>query len=408
MNEDLLTGTVAELGVELGVVVVASAVLAVAANFLRQPIIIAYIVAGFVFGPHSPWADLQLVKHIPFIEGAGTLGLILLLFLLGIVLHPDRLVHMFRQASLVTLGTSAAFFLIGFGGALGISRMAPAFYSLTVTEAFYIGCAAAFSSTLLVVKLLPTRRLHESEVGTVAIGILIVQDIMAIAILIVTSSAAAAGQGDTSFYWKVPLGLAMLAAAFPVEQFIVRRLMHKVETYTELLLVVSLAWCFFLAEGARNLGFSREIGAFVAGLTLARSPVSLYIWETVAPLRDFFIILLFFSLGSRVDVDRTLPALPLAAALAMVLVLVKPYLFRGALRLAGNAPGLAREAGWRLGQSSEFAFVIGLLALVNGLIRQSAFDVILLATLISLVLSTYLVVLKYPTPLGVSEKLRQR
>jgi glutathione-regulated potassium-efflux system ancillary protein KefC len=403
MTEELIV----ELGFELGVVVVASAILAVVADFLRQPIIIAYVVAGFVFGPYSPWPALRLVNYTPFIEGAGTLGLVLLLFLLGVVLHPDRLLHIFRKASLVTLATSGAFFLIGFGGAMGVSVLAPAAFPLTATEAFYIGCAAAFSSTLLVVKLLPTRRLHESAVGTVAIGILIVQDLLAIVILIVTSSTAAAAQADTSFYWKVPLGVVLLAAAFPFEQIVLRRLMHKVETYTELLLVLSLAWCLLMAEGARSLGFSREIGAFVAGLTLARSPVSLYIWEKVAPLRDFFIILLFFSLGARVDVDRVLPALPLAAVLALTLVLAKPYLFGAALGLAGTEPALAREAGWRLGQSSEFAFVIGLLALVHGMIRQPAFDVILLATLISLVLSTYLVVLKYPTPLGVSENLRQ-
>jgi Kef-type K+ transport system membrane component KefB len=399
MNESLI--------LELAVVIVAAAVLAVLADLARQPILIAYIAAGLAFGPHSPWPALALVRHTDFIEGAGALGLVLLLFLLGIVLHPDRLVNMFRRASLITLGTSAVFFAIGFGAAEAVSALAPVAFPLTLAEAFYIGCAAAFSSTLLVVKLLPTRRLHESAVGTLAIGILIVQDVLAIGILIAMGAGAAAARAEAAVYWQVPLGIAMLAAAFPAEQYALRPLMRKAEAYPELLLVLALAWCLLLAEGSRHLGFSREIGAFVAGLTLARSPVSLYIWEKVAPLRDFFIILLFFSLGARVDVVGMLPALPLAAVLAMVLALVKPYLFSAVLRVAGTESALAREAGWRLGQSSEFAFVIGLLALVQGFIGQAAFDVILLATLISLVLSTYLVVLKYPTPLGVSEDLRQ-
>jgi glutathione-regulated potassium-efflux system ancillary protein KefC len=391
----------------LGVVVVVSAILAVVADLLRQPIIIAYILAGFLCGPHSPWADLQLVKQTSFIEGAGTLGLVLLLFLLGLVLHPDRLLRIFRQASLVTLATSSLFFILGFGGALVVSRAVPGQAPLNRVDALYIGCAMAFSSTLLVVKLLPTRRLHESAVGTVAIGILIVQDVLAILILIATSSQAAALQADTSVYWKVPAGVAMLAAAFPFEQYLLRRLMRKVENYPELLLVLGLAWCLLLSEAARTMGFSREIGAFVAGLTLARSPVSLYLWEKVAPLRDFFIILLFFSLGARVDAERMLPLLPLAGGLALVLAVAKPWIFDRALRWSGTPRGLAREAGWRLGQSSEFAFVIGLLALRTGYIGQAAFEVILLATLLSLVLSTYLVVLKFPTPLGISEKLRQ-
>ena len=262
---------------ELAVVMIGAAALAVLAGVARQPIIIAYVLAGVLFGPHSPWPVLRMVQHIDFIRNAGALGLVLLLFLLGMVLHPDRLLKMFRQASLATLATSVAFFGIGFAAVAGVSAAAPAVYPLTVIEAVYVGFAVAFSSTLLVVKLLPTRRLHESAVGTLVIGILIVQDALAILVLMVMAFWTAARGGDTGVYWKVPLGLGMLVAAFPVEQFALRRLMRKVETYPELLLVLSLAWCLLLAEAARGLGFSREIGAFVAGLAIARSPISLYI-----------------------------------------------------------------------------------------------------------------------------------
>jgi Kef-type K+ transport system membrane component KefB len=392
---------------ELAVVMIGAAILAVAADFARQPIIIAYVLAGVLFGPHSPWPLLRLVQHIDFIRNAGAMGLMLLLFLLGMVLHPDRLLKMFRQASFTTLSTSLAFFGIGFVVVAGASAAAPAVYPLTPLEAVYVGFAVALSSTLLVVKLLPTRRLHESAVGTLVIGILIVQDALAILVLLVMAFTAAARGGDTGVYWKVPLGLAMLAAAFPVEQYGLRRLMRKVETYPELLLVLSLAWCLLMAEGARNLGFSREIGALVAGLAIARSPISLYIWEKVAPLRDFFIVLLFFSLGALVNVADTLAVLPLAAVLALVLALVKPRLFVAAMRIEGTPRPLAREAGWRLGQSSEFAFVIAFLAVQLGHIGQTAFELILVTTLLSFILSTYLVVLKYHTPLGVSEGLRQ-
>ena len=392
---------------ELAVVMIGAAVLAVVADVARQPIIIAYVLAGVLFGPYSPWPALRLVQHIDFIRNAGALGLVLLIFLLGMVLHPDRLLSMFKQASFTTLATSASFFGIGFVVVAAVSRVAPTVYPLTPLEAVYVGLAVAFSSTLLVVKLLPTRRLHESAVGTLVIGILIVQDVLAILVLMVMAFSSAARGGDTSVYWKVPLGLAMLGAAFPVEQYVLRRLMRKVETHPELLLVLSLAWCLMMAEGVHSLGFSREIGAFAAGLAIARSPISLYIWEKVAPLRDFFIVLLFFSLGAMVNVADTLAVLPLAAVLAMVLALVKPRLFRAALRVEGAARPLAREAGWRLGQSSEFALVIAFLAIQLGHIGQTAFELILVTTLLSFIISTYLVVLKYPTPLGVSEGLRQ-
>jgi Kef-type K+ transport system membrane component KefB len=257
------------------------------------------------------------------------------------------------------------------------------------------------------VKLLPTRRLHESEVGNVAIGILIMQDALAILILFAMSARESVGHGGSAVYWQVPAGLAMLAAAFPVEQYVLRPLMRRVEGHPEMLLVLSLAWCLLMAEGAANLGFSRAIAAFVAGLTLARSPVSLYIWEKVAPLRDFFIVLLFFSLGAMVNVADVMPVLPLAAFVALLLAIVKPYLFRGALRMVRTKHALATEAAWRLGQSSEFALVIAMLAVRLGHISRATFELILVMTLLSFVVSTYLVVLRYPTPLGVSSRLRQ-
>ena len=342
-----------------------------------------------------------------FIRGVGGLGLVFLLFLLGLVLHPDRLWKIFRQASLVTLCSATTFFLAGFGLTVAVVALAPMAYDLTPVQMIFIGFTTAFSSTLLVVKLLPTRRLHESAVGTQAIGILIVEDVLAIAVLL---GMAAMAQTETAadVGWRLPLGLAMLAAAFPAERYGLRPLMRRIETFPELLFILSLAWCLALAEGAGALGFSREIGAFVAGLALARNPLSLYIWEKVAPLRDFFVVLLFFSLGALVDIRwQMMPAVLLAAFLALVLVLLKPYVFRLILRAFRTDRTLAEEAGWRLGQCSEFGLIIAFLARQQNLIGHQAFEIILMATLFSFLVSTYIVVLKYPSPLGVSPAMHQ-
>lgn len=392
---------------DLTVVIVGAAALAVLAHLARQPIIAAYIAAGFLLGPHSPVPALRLVEHAAFVRSVGALGLVLLLFLLGMVLHPERLLRIFRQASLVTLASATTFFLTGFAVAMGVAALARGTFVYDWRQALFIGATTAFSSTLLVVKLLPTRRLHESAVGTLAIGILIVEDLLAIVILVVmaVASGRAAAEG---VWWRLPAGLAMLAAAFPIEQYALRRLMRRLEAYPEVLFVLSLAWCVALAQGAEVLGFSREIGAFVAGLALARSPLSLYIWEKVAPLRDFFVVLLFFSLGALVDVRGDMvPVLLLAALLAIVFVLVKPYVFRWLLYAARADRALAREAGWRLGQCSEFGLVIAFLALDQGLITSRVFELILMTTLLSFLVSTYVVVLKYPSPLGVTSDMRQ-
>jgi len=400
------------LVLELAVVIVASAALAVAANYLRQPLIVAYLAAGVLFGPHSPVPPLRLISQVEFVRGTGGLGLVLLLFLLGLVLHPGRLLQIFRQASLVTLCSATTFFLVGVGVALGASYVAPRMYDLSFGQSLFIGCTTAFSSTLLVVKLLPTRRLHESAVGTLAIGVLIVEDILAIVILVVMAALSFAGAPATGLglVERLLLGVGMLAAAFPVERYLLERILRRTEKFPELTFVVSLAWCLALAEGAESLGFSREIGAFVAGLALARSPGSLYIWEKVVPVRDFFIVLLFFSLGAMVDARSAdlLPVVLLGGFLALILVLLKPYLFRFALRAARADRALAEEAGWRLGQCSEFGLVIAFLARSQGLIGDQAFHLILVTTLLSFLVSTYVVVLKYPSPLGVSAKLQER
>jgi Kef-type K+ transport system membrane component KefB len=396
---------------ELAVVMIASAALAVAAHYLRQPLIVAYLAAGLLFGPHSPVPPLRLISQVEFVRGTGGLGLVLLLFLLGLVLHPGRLLRIFRQASLVTLFSATTFFLVGVGVAAGAAHLAPGTYDLGFGQALFIGCTTAFSSTLLVVKLLPTRRLHESAVGTLAIGVLIVEDVLAIAILVVMAAASFGGTGSAlGIGWRLVLGVGMLAAAFPAERYLLERVLRRTDKYPELTFVVSLAWCFALAEGAELLGFSREIGAFVAGLALARSPVSLYIWEKVVPVRDFFTVLLFFSLGAMVDARSAAfgPVVLLGGLLALVLALLKPYLFRFALRAARAERALAEEAGWRLGQCSEFGLVIAFLARSQGLIGEQAFHLILVTTLLSFVVSTYIVVLKYPSPLGVTARLRER
>jgi len=338
---------------ELAIVIASAAVLAVAAHYLRQPLVVAYIAAGFLIGPHSPVPGLALMEQADFIRGVGELGLVLLLFLLGLVLHPGRLLQVFRQASLVTLCSATAFFGVGLGLSLAVGYVAGESLSLAPMHAVFIGFATAFSSTLLAVKLLPTRRLHESAVGTIAIGILIVQDVLAILVLVAMAVLGPGGGAARGVWWRLPMGIAMLAAAFPVEQYGLRRLMRHVEQYPELLFVLGVAWCFVLAEGAEALGFSREIGAFVAGLA------------------------------------------------------VKPYLFRLFLRAVRTERRLAEEAGWRLGQCSEFGLVVAFLALDQGLIGRQAFEIILVTTLLSFLVSTYIVVLKYPSPLGVSPGMHQ-
>ena len=171
--------------------------------------------------------------------------------------------------------------------------------------------------------------------------------------------------------------------------------------------LLAIGWCLGMAELATVLGLSAEIGAFIAGVVLASSPIALFIAESLKPLRDFFLVLFFFSLGAGFDIgviDKVvLPALTLAA----VLMLLKPPVFRWLLLRTGESEKRSHEVGYRLGQMSEFSLLLAVLALENQVIGAEASYLIQLATLLTFIVSSYIIVLKYPTPISVNSRLNR-
>jgi Kef-type K+ transport system membrane component KefB len=158
---------------------------------------------------------------------------------------------------------------------------------------------------------------------------------------------------------------------------------------------------------AHAFGLSHEIGAFIAGVTLAARPIALFIAESLKPLRDFFLILFFFSLGASFNIgilaDLVLPAVIIASAV----LAVKPWIFQKLLVYAGEKPNLSLEIGIRLGQNSEFALLIAVLGVESRFINQEVSYLIQIVTLLTFIVSSYLIVLKYPTPIAVSDRLRR-
>lgn len=377
------------------VVFTGAAVLATAALFARQAMIVAYILIGAIAGP----SGLALVEDAGWLSSVSEIGIMFLLYLLGLNMVPAQLWRMFREATNVTLLSSLVFFAIGIGLALALG--------FTLREAAVAGCAMMFSSTIIGLKLLPTTALHHQHMGQVIISILLLQDLVAIlALLILQGSAAVDGT-----YWPLVrqlLGLPLLIAiAWAAERWVIEPLLRRFDQIQEYMFLLVIAWCLALAELAGAFGLSHEIGAFVAGVVLASCPVSLYIADALRPLRDFFLILFFFSLGSRLDPATIAPALLPAVVLAAAALLAKPPVFGWLLRRAGEADRLARETGMRLGQISEFSLLVVVLALDTGVIGAHASNVIQLATVLTFVVSSYVIVLRYPTPIAVRDTLRQ-
>lgn len=372
-----------------------AAVLATLALYARQALPVAYIVLGVLIGPFG----LEMVTDPEAVRQMAEVGIMFLLFLLGLDLAPTELLHGLKEATLVTLGTSLVFALLGAGVAWGFGFSPP--------ESLLVGAAMMFSSTIIGLKLLPTTTLHHQHKGRLVTSILLLQDLIAIAILLFIQGFAGEGAVLTRFGLLL-IGLpALLGFAFLFSRYVLINLIHKFDKIREYIFLTAIGWCLGVSELGVFLGLSHEIGAFIAGVALATSPIALYIADSLKPLRDFFLVLFFVSLGAGFDLGVLPEVLAPALVLGGLMMLVKPWAFSWFLQRAGETPKLAFEVGVRLGQVSEFSLLIAVLALTSGLVGREASYLIQAATLLTFVASTYFVVLTYPTPVAVSDRLRR-
>ena len=377
---------------DIGIVIMASALLAWLSLLLRQPIIIAYILAGIALGP---WG-LRVVSNIDFIDEVSKIGITLLLFIAGLALHPRKIVETFGRTFTLTIATSFVFALVS-GGFLLATGLSP-------TEAAIGGCSMMFSSTILVVKLMPTSTLHQQRMGAIGIAVLIVQDLMAILLIAFIKgkenlSMAAGALG-------ILKGVMLVAAALLAQRYLLSRVIRQVERYRELLNLLALGWCFGIALAAEAIGLSHETGAFIAGVALADNIIARVIAEELKMFRDFFLVLLFFALGAQLDFSLmkniALPALLLSS----LLLFIKPLVFKRALKLSGETPKFSKELSMRLGQNSEFAFLITVIAAEQGLLSATASQLMHLVTILTMAVSSYILVSYYPSPLASKPSLK--
>ncbi len=372
-----------------------AALFATLALFARQALPIAYIVLGICIGPYG----FKLIDNAMAIEQMAQVGIMFLLFLLGLDLSPQRLLQMLRKATLITLGTSLVFALLS----IGVARM----FGYTWGECLLIGAAMTFSSTIIGLKLLPTRTLHHQHTGEIIISILLLQDLLAIAILLLIEGLGGRGsslQGLGLLIVTLPL---LLGFAWATSRYVLIPLIRRFDKIREYIFLIAIGWCLCISQVAALLGLSYAIGAFIGGVALATSPISLYIADSLRPLRDFFLVLFFFSLGAGFDLEMLgavfLPTLVLGA----LLLGVKPWVFRGFLQWAGERSNIAMEVGVRLGQVSEFSLLIAVLAQQNELISREASYLVQATTILTFIASTYYLVMTYPTPVAISDSLRR-
>ena len=374
-----------------------AAIFASLALYTRQPLIIAYIALGACIGPYS----LALVTDLNLLSDIGHVGIIFLLFLLGLDMQPQALWATLRKSTVVALFSSAIFLAMGYG----VAQL----FGFSYLDSVVVGAAMMFSSTIIGIKLLPTTVLHHRHTGELMIGLLLLQDLLAIIVLMVLLSLSSGDGDNVGFNLAVSLlSLPLLAgAALLTVRFILLPLITRFDHFHEYIFLLAIGWCLGMAEAAHALGLSAEIGAFIAGITIATSPISQYIAENLKPLRDFFLILFFFSVGARFDLTLLQQVLAPALLLSVLVLTLKPLVYRYLLKGVSEKRSLGWDLGFRLGQASEFSLLIAYVAISGALISEQASLLIQATTIITLLVSSYIVVLNYPTPIAISDRLRR-
>jgi len=374
-----------------------AAVIATLALYARQAMLVAYILLGILLGPWS--LGLVKLEDAPRIKDIAHIGIVFLLFLLGMNLQPRNLLSMLKKTALITWVSSMVFAVLG--TLLAIS------FGYAWADSLLVGTAMMFSSTIIGLKLLPTTVLHHKHAGEIIVSVLLLQDLVAILALLVLKGIENGGMSISDILISIFSLPLLTAVAWVLGRYVLLFLIREFNKIQEYIFLMAIGWCLGMAELAEYLRLSHEIGAFLGGVVLATSPIALFIAESLKPLRDFFLVMFFFSLGVSLDL-RVLPDILLPALLLASLVLVvKPYVFRGLLVRFGEKPDLSLEMGWRLGQVSEFSLLIAVLAQDLKIITATASYLIQVSTLFTFIASSYIIVMYYPTPIAVSDRLRR-
>lgn len=368
---------------DIGLCIVAATALVYVARLVHQPLLLAYIGAGVAIGP----VGLGLITDQKSIETLAELGLAFLLFIVGLEIDVKKLVASGRAAAIVTVvqvGGSAA---LGWAAALALGYGG--------LPAVYVDVAVAFSSTMIVIKLLSDRAELDTLPGQMTLAILLVQDVLAVVVLAIQpqlGSGAAGGSALASIGVSIVKGLGLGAASLALSRHVLPRLFRFAAESPEILLLSAISWCFLVSFAAMKAGFSVAMGALIAGVGMAELPYSLEVVAKIRSLRDFFVTLFFVSLGMLITVP-TRALLIGTAALSALVVATRFATILPALRALGYDNRIGILSSLHLSQISEFALVIVLIGVsdANRHIGPEIVSLVVMTLVVTSTASTYLV-----------------
>ncbi len=376
----------AHIFTEVAVVLAMASLVGAICLWLRQPLISAFILVGVVVGP----VGLDWVHAHDQVQLFAELGVSVLLFVVGLKLDPG-LIRSVGMVSVVTgLGQIAITAVLGYGLALLVG--------LDFLAAFYVAAALTFSSTIIIVKLLSDKREIDALYGRIALGILIVQDIVVVLLMLVLGAYG----GEVSearlaldVLEVLAKGSGFLFLVGLLTRFALPILLHSIARSTELIVLFAIAWVIGLAALGVVLGFSQEVGALVAGVSLAATPYRAAIAARLVTLRDFLLLFFFIELGVNIDAAHLATAVVPALVLSLFVLIGKPLMVMALMSRMGYVRQTSTMTGLTLGQISEFSFILAALGLTLGHIGKETVGLITLIGFITIGISTYMILYSY-------------
>ncbi len=373
---------------EIAFILLVAAVLAAFGLALRQPVIIAFLAAGILIGP-SVLGVLESHEEVELLAG---MGIALLLFVVGLKLDLHTIKTMGRIA--LATGMGQVIFTSVFGFLIALA------FGLSPVTAVYVAVALTFSSTVIIVKLLTDKREIDSLHGRIAVGFLIVQDIVVV-IAMITLSAFAPGAGEDRSALFTVLEVAGKAAALLVglalvTRFVLPWLLGRIARSQELLAIFAIAWAVAMAAAADLLGFSREVGAFLGGVSLATTEYRDAIASRLTVVRDFLLLFFFLDLGVRLDLSLIGAQVPQALVFSVFVLVGNPLIVLIIMGLMGYRSRTSFLAGLTVAQISEFSLILVALGVSLGHIGGETLGLVTLVGLVTITLSTYMILYSEP------------
>jgi Kef-type K+ transport system membrane component KefB len=364
---------------ELSSVIAVTLVVSIIMKLIKQPLILGYIIAGLIVGPTA----LHLIHSTDLFESFSQLGIALLLFIIGLGIRIDEFRKLGKVVILASIANLLIITLLGFATASIIG--------FTKTESLIMGLALYFSSTIIIIKILTDKREQNRLHGQIAIGIILIEDLVAtLALLFIVAAKDGGGLDVSQLFFLGAKAIILLLFLFFCSRKLLPKISRFIASNQELLFLAAIAWGFGIAALFEKAGFSIEIGALFAGVALASSPYVQEISARLRPLRDFFIVLFFITLGKQLDISNLRSALVPAIVFSIIVIFFKPLIVMVVSGLLGYAKRVSFKAGVNLSQISEFSIILVTISITQHIIDPKIGSVITLVAIITIATSTYM------------------